>query len=78
MSPNAETPIVTSHTSQNQPLILFPSIALHDALDNLAALMQCLLDIQQENYGVHLLHRMIHDTLRYLSQVAAQGHPPNA
>jgi hypothetical protein len=77
MSPNAETPIASQpHPSQN-PLILFPSIALHDALDNLAALMQCLCEIQQEHYGMHLLHRMIHDTLRHLAQ-RAQGHPPNA
>ena len=70
-TPNAPRP------AQNTSLILFPSMALHDTLDNLAALMQCLCEIQQEHYGMHLMHRMIHDTLRHLAQ-QAQGHSPNA
>jgi hypothetical protein len=63
--------------SPQSPLILFPSMPLHDQLDNLAALMQCLCEIQQEHYGINLMHRMIHDTLRHLAQ-QSQGHSPNA
>ena len=76
MSPSQETPNMPQ-PAQNHPLILFPSMALHDALDSLAALMQCLCEIQQEHYGMHLMHRMMHDTLRHLAK-QAQGHSPNA
>ena len=76
MSTNQETTAAKNHYQQNA-LILFPSMALHDTLDNLAALMQCLCEIQQEHYGMHLMHRMIHDTLRHLAQ-QSQGHSPNA
>ena len=76
MSPNHETPEASKHLQQNS-LILFPSMALHDALDHLAALMRCLLEMQQEHYGMHLMHRMIHDTLVHLAKIS-HGHPPNA
>lgn len=77
-TPQTQTPVTLP---QQSPLILFPSLALADALENLAALMKCLCEIQHEHYGIHLMHRMIHDTLLYLSQCAqnAQGQtPPNA
>lgn len=55
------------------PLVLFPSLPLADALDNLAALMQCLCETHQEHYGVNLMHRMIRDTLQILSQRVQQS-----
>jgi hypothetical protein len=64
------------HFSQS-PLILFPSMPLHDQLDSLAELMQCLCEIQQEHYGINLMHRMIRDTLHNLAQ-RTRDHSPNA
>ena len=60
------------------PLVLFPSLPLPDALDNLAAMTQCLCEIHQEHYGMHLMHRMIHDTLIHFAQRAQGQTPPKA
>lgn len=71
MSTDTETGCSTNnHNLSRSPLVLFPSLPLPDALDNLAALMQCLCEMQQEHYGVTLMHRMIRDTLQILSQRA--------
>lgn len=68
---------IKNNNLSRSPLVLFPTLPIHDALDNLAALMQCLCEIQQEHYGMHLMHRMMHDTLRHLAQ-QVQSHSPNA
>lgn len=54
--------------------VLFSSVPLPDALANLAALTQCLCEIQQEHYGVNLLNCMIRDTLLHLSTRAFEQH----